>query len=67
MMKLWEWACTAGNTKWRKCKRYHKGEDELDNTPMEYQLPVDTLEFLASLDKANQGRVTDEATVSASV
>jgi hypothetical protein len=35
----------------------------MDNTPMEYQLPADTLEFLASLNKANQGGGTDEATV----
>jgi hypothetical protein len=67
MMKLWEKASTAGNTKWRKRKRYHEGEEELVNTPMEYQLPADTLEFVATLNKANQGRITNERPVSVGI
>jgi hypothetical protein len=67
MKKLWEQASTVGNTKWKKRKRYHEGEEELENTPMEYQLPADTLEFLATFNKSDQGRIIEETSVSVGV
>jgi hypothetical protein len=68
LKKIWGKAESTRNSKWKKQNRPEENNDETENRPMEYQLPQDTLDFLAKLDNPeNDMQSRDTTTARASV